>query len=252
MTFEQKKTGELQMIDKIMSLDEALGDLFDGAVILVGGFGQAGAPHNLLEAASNRDLRNITLVCNGTIQTICWSDPKGVSKYISSWPVPPYSAWKRSPVAEAIVDGKIDVQEVPLGTLVERIRAGGAGIPAFYSPVGVGTVFEQGKEKRVIDGKEYMLEHAIKGDIAFIKADKADRLGNLVYRMTQKNHNPVMASAAKVTVAEVDEIVAVGELGPHEIATPGIFVNRVVQIPKRYIGAEYWESKDVKSRMAKT
>ena len=145
---------------------------------------------------------------------------------IASFPI--YTG-KVTTFEEQYLRGEVELEVVPQGTLAERIRAGGAGIPAFYTVTGVGTVVEEGKEKRVFDGKEYLLERALTADFAFINAYKADRIGNLVYRMSARNFNPVMAMAAKVTIAEVEEIVEVGELDPEAIITPGIFVNRVVK-----------------------
>lgn len=134
-------------------------------------------------------------------------------------------------MGDAIIAGEIEIETIPQGTMVERIRAAGAGIPAFYTPVGVSTVVEEGKEKRIFEGKEYILEFALKGDFAFIKADKADRRGNLVYRKSQRNFNPIMATAAKTTIAEVDEIV--DEIDPEVVVTPSIYVDRVVKVAKQ-------------------
>ena len=224
------------MVNKVVSLEEAVKDIFDGAVILVGGFGGPGAAFNLVEAASEATEKNhvkdLVFVVNAPASTLLtWKNVKGVKKLISSFPLPPYTAWRKEPLRDSIVSGEIDVESIPQGTMVERVRAGGAGIPAFYTPVGVGTVVEEGKEKRVIDGRQYILEHAIKGDFALIKADKADRWGNLVYRKSQRNFNPVMATAARVTIAEVDEIV--DRIDPEVVVTPGIYVQRVVCVPKQ-------------------
>ncbi len=226
------------MINKVTGLEEAVKDIFDGAVILVGGFGGPGAPLNLVAAISEltleRNIQNLTLVVNAPSSSLfTWTNVKSVKKMIGSFLVPPYSTWRMPPLQEAILNGEIEIETIPQGTMVERIRAAGAGMPAFYTPVGVGTMVEKGKEKRTFGGREYLLEFALGGDFALIKGDKADRSGNLTYRMSQRNFNPVMATAARVTIAEVDTIV--DKIDPEAVDTPGIFVDRVVEVPKQIL-----------------
>ena len=223
------------MINKVYSSpDEAVADVFDGATIMLGGFGPAGHPLTLIEALSRLDVRNLTVIAN---QGHASTDAKDLSlllerrqvkKAIFTFPV----AARKSRVTtfeRKYRAGEVELELVPQGTLAERIRAAGAGIPAFYTPAGVGTIVEVGKEKRVFNGREYLLEHALHADFAFVKAHKSDRLGNLVYRKASRNFNPLMAMAAKITIAEVDEIVDVGDLDPEIIITPSIFVKRVVK-----------------------
>lgn len=208
---------------------DAVADIHDGALVLLGGFGECGQPQKLINALAERGAKNLTCVSNncgnwelGPATLI----KKGlVKKMIASFPMTQHSHIFR----DAYLAGQVELELVPQGTLAERIRAGGAGIGGFYTRTGVGTVVEKGKEKKVINGDEYLLEMPIKADFALIKARKGDRHGNLVYRKTARTFNPVMATAAKVTIVEVDEIVELGELGPEEIVTPGIFVDRVVK-----------------------
>ena len=235
------------MINKVVSsFDEAVADIFDGAIILMGGFGPAnGTPSKLLRALAKQGARNLTLVANtpgygrpapGTRafrKTPPDYDDGGlliqtgqVSKAICAFPGmsrPGITA----PLHEKLDAGELEVEMVPQGTLAERIRAAKAGVAAFYIPTGAGTVFEEGKETRVIDGRNNVLEYPLKADFALIRAHKADRYGNLVYQGTSRNFNPVMAGAAKVTIAEVDELVPLGSLDPEAIVTPGIYVDRV-------------------------
>jgi 3-oxoadipate CoA-transferase alpha subunit len=227
------------MINKITTLDHAIADVKDGDTILIGGFGAAGTPHNLVEAVSDMALRDITLVANAPAQMLCWMKPDSVKHIKASFPIYPFKEWRVGPVTEAVKTGKITSEVVPQGTLAERIRAAGCGIPAFYTPVGVGTRLGEERQTAVFGGRTHLLEMSLPGDIALIKGHKADRLGNVVYRMAQRNFNPVMATAARITIVEVDEIVEAGRLGPEEIATPGIYVNWVVQIPKKKI-AHAW------------
>ncbi len=224
------------MVNKVVSMEEAVADIFNGAVIMIGGFGGPGAAFNLIAAASDatekNGIKDLTFVVNSPASTmLTWKNVAAVKKLISSFPLPPYTSWRKEPIRDSILSGKIEVESIPQGTMVERVRAGGAGIPAFYTPVGVGTVVEEGKEKRKFNGREYILEYAIKADFAFIKADKADRWGNLVYRKSQRNFNPVMATAATVTIAEVDGIV--DRMDPEIVVTQGIYVKRVVCAPKQ-------------------
>ena len=227
------------VVNKISaSFDEAIADVHDGAVIMFGGFTARGVASNLILALRKKGTKNLTVIRNDVSGG--WRNPIDVDllveagqvkKVITCWPVFG-SPLKVSAVEKKYLAGEIEIEMVPQGTLVERIRAGGAGIGGFYTSTGVGTVVEEGKEKRVINGEEYLLELPLKADFAFIRAHKADKLGNLVYRKSARNFNPIMATAARVTIAEVDEIVEPGELDPDTIVTPCIFVHRIVKIPE--------------------
>lgn len=215
---------------------EAVADIQDGASIMIGGFGGAGVPTVLVAAVVERGPQNLTVIANGTRVRY---DARGlptmvnanmVSKAICSFPVPP-SFTPDNPFEEGYEKGTIGLEVVPQGSLAERLRAGGAGIPAFYTPTGVGTPFADGKEVREINGRSYVLEFALKADFALVKAHRADTLGNLVYRNAGRNFNPAMAMAARVTIAQVDEIVEPGGLDPELVGTPGIFVQRIVVVP---------------------
>ncbi len=223
----------------------ALKDVPEGATILAGGFGLCGIPENCIAALRELGVKNLTVVSNN-----CGVDDFGlgillanrqIAKMISSY------VGENKEFERQYLSGELEVELTPQGTLAERLRAGGAGIPAFYTPTGVGTVISEGglplkygpdgkpikvsekKEVRTIDGREYVLERAITGDFAIVKAWKGDRYGNLVYRHTAMNFNPMMAAAGRVTVAEVEELVEVGQLDPDQIHTPGIFVQRIVK-----------------------
>jgi 3-oxoadipate CoA-transferase alpha subunit len=230
------------------SFDEAIVDMKDSAVILLGGFGGvAPVPQNLILTLSRKGVKNLTIVSNnsgsdgrigiGNIGGKPYVDHeilvKGgqVKKFIGAVPA---SIIVSSPSAfeELYRQGKIELEMVPQGTLAERIRAGGAGIGAFYTPTGAGTTVEEGKEKRTINGREMLMEYAIRGDYALIRAHKADTMGNLIYKGVMRTFNAVMATAADIVVAEVDEIVETGELDPEIIVTPGIFVDRIVETSK--------------------
>ena len=219
------------MINKVIgSVREALADIPDGAVVAIGGFGWGGWPYNLVLELAKRKVRNLVGVGNSPRQFLPLLNVDGhcmLRKIISSYPIMKHGS-RSDPLAEYIQKGELEVEGTTMGTLVERLRAGGAGIPAFYTPVGAGTEVEAGKEKRIFDSRECIMEYAIKLDYALIKAHKGDRLGNLVYRHTSRNYNPVMAMAAKITIAQVDNIVDVSELDPESIVTPGVFVHRVV------------------------
>ena len=224
------------MIDKTFnSVEEALYDLHDGATIMIGGFLGAGTPYNLVAGMVDKGVKDLTLICNSqnNLSPIV-KDGRQIRKVIMSAAISPYS-WAANPLKEDIQSGQIEVELVPQGTLAERIRAGGAGIPAFYTPTGVNTLMERGKPKATFDGKEYILERALKSDFAFIGAYRADIKGNLVYCKSMRNFNVVMAAAAKVTVVEVSEIVQPGELDPETIVTPGIFVDRLIKIPPQRV-----------------
>lgn len=215
--------------------DEAIFDVSDGAVIMFGGFAEVGIPRALIEALARKGTRNITTIANecgvgfqkGTNLSLLVERGQ-VRKMVATYPVAA-SAQTISPFERLYREGKIELELVPQGTLAERIRCAGAGIPAFYTPTGVGTIVAQGKEVREFDGRTCLLEKALKADFAFLRAHKGDTLGNLVYRRSARNFNPIMAMAAKVTIAEVEEIVPAGELDPEAVVTPGIFVHRLVQ-----------------------
>lgn len=219
------------MIDKISpSLAEAVADVRDGDTVLVGGFGIAGMPFALIDALIAHGARDLTVVSNnaGNADTglAALLGAGRVRKVICSFPRQSDS-WVFDDLYRS---GKVELEVVPQGNLAERMRAAGAGIGAFYCPTGYGTALAEGKETRRIDGRDYVLEFPIRGDVALIKALKADRWGNLVYRMTARNFAPVMATAARTTIVEVHEIVELGALDPEAVVTPGIFVRKVVQV----------------------
>jgi 3-oxoadipate CoA-transferase alpha subunit len=208
--------------------DAAVADVPDGATVLIGGFGTAGQPVELIDALRRQGARELTVVSNnagnGDTGLAALLATRHVRKIICSYPRQTDS-W----VFDGLYrDGTIELELVPQGNLAERVRAAGAGIGAFYCPTGVGTPLAEGKEQRTIDGREYLLEYPIKGDFALIKAHRADEVGNLVYRKTARNFGPVMAAAATTTVAQVAEVVPAGGLDPEAVVTPGIYVDRVV------------------------
>ena len=210
----------------------AVADIPDGATIMIGGFGGVGVPHALIRALNERALKNLTIIANGTGARLgrpSSVEARMVAKAIVSFPISP-SPRPDDPFEQGYESGAIALEIVPQGTLAERIRAAGAGIPAFYTPTGVGTPFAEGKELREIDGRPYVLERALGADFALIRAFRADAMGNLVYRNAARNFNPMMATAARVTIAEVAEVVEAGTLDPEGIVTPGIFVDRVVVV----------------------
>lgn len=219
------------MIDKrVSSVADAVRDIPDGAVLLIGGFGEAGNPTELIHALIDQGARELTVVNNnagnGELGLAKLLQMRRVRKLICSYP-----RGSHSHVFDALYKaGAIELELVPQGTLAERIRAGGAGIPAFYTPTGAGTALERGKEVRDFEGRSYLLETAIRGDFALIKAEAADRWGNLVYRKAARNFGPVMATAAKLTIAQVRRVVELGQLDPEVIVTPSIFVTRVVEV----------------------
>jgi 3-oxoacid CoA-transferase A subunit len=228
------------MINKVFeTFEEAVKDVPDGAVIMIGNFaGPGGTPFYLIQALRRQGAKNLTIVANtagGIGLTLDYDDHrilfenKQVRKVIASFPFST-SASRPSVAEKQILAGEVELEIVPQGTLSERIRAGGAGIPAFYTPTGAGTVIEKGKEVKVFDGKPCLMERALKADYAFVRAFKADVMGNLVYRGTQRQFNPIMAIAARTTIAEVDRIVDAGGLDPDAIVTPGIYVKRIVKV----------------------
>jgi 3-oxoadipate CoA-transferase alpha subunit len=210
------------------SVEEAVAGIEDGSTVLIGGFGMAGMPVALIDALIAQGATDLTVVSNnagnGDTGLAALLAQGRVRKMVCSFPRQSDS-W----VFDGLYrEGRIELELVPQGNLAERMRAAGAGIGAFFSPTGVGTPLAEGKETREIDGRTYVLEHPIKGDVALIGAHRADRMGNLVYRRTARNFGPVMATAARTTIAQVREVVAVGDLDPEAVVTPGIYVDRVV------------------------
>ena len=220
------------MIDKIFpSADEALHDVFDGATIMFGGFVSAGTPSNLILALQRRGTKRITGIANNiglgdNLDVLC--EQRQLAKFIATFAIRASGA-RHSLFEEQYRRGEVELELVPQGTFVERIRAGGAGIGGFLTRTGLGTLVQEGKETVKTDGVEYLLEKPLRADFACIKAHRADRLGNLVYRMAGRNFNPTMATAADVVIAEVEEIVEAGELDPEAIGTPAAYVDRVVR-----------------------
>lgn len=219
------------MIDKrVPSVGDAVADVFDGATVMVGGFGEAGSPIELIHALIDRGATNLTVVNNNTgsgeVGLAALIKAGLVSTMICSYPRTANS----TVFPELYRSGRIALELVPQGTLAERIRAGGAGIAAFYTPTSVGTPLEEGKERRTFEGRDYVLEHGLRADFSLIKGERADVHGNVVYNKTARNFGPVMAMAAATTIVQVSEIVAVGELDPETIVSPGIFVQRVVEV----------------------
>jgi 3-oxoacid CoA-transferase subunit A len=211
----------------------AIHDIQDGATIMFGGFASAGSPTNLILALRERGTRELTGIANNIglgdkLDVLC--EKAQLKKMIASFAVRP-SAKHQGLFEQLYARGEIELEVVPQGTLAERIRAGGAGIPAFYTPTGVGTIVAEGKPTETFDGREYLLERGLTADFAFVRAYKADRLGNLIYRKASRNFNEIMATAARVTIAEVEEIVEPGELDPETIVTPSVYVHRIVQGP---------------------
>jgi 3-oxoadipate CoA-transferase alpha subunit len=210
--------------------DEAVADIPDGATVLIGGFGPAGQPIELIDALRRHGARELTVVNNnagnGDTGLAALLATGNVRKIICSFPRQTDS-WVFDDLYRS---GKIELELVPQGNLAERMRAAGAGIGAFFCPTGVGTPLTEGKEQRTIDGREYVLEYPIKGDVALIKAHRSDEVGNLVYRKTARNFGPVMATAATTTVAQVTEVVPAGGLDPEAVVTPGIYVDRLVTV----------------------
>jgi 3-oxoadipate CoA-transferase alpha subunit len=218
------------MIDKrVASIDEALADVKDGMTIMVGGFGAAGMPMELLDGLIRQGARDLTIVSNnaGNAETgiALLLKERRVRKVICSFPRQTDS-WHFDKLYN---EKAVELELVPQGNLAERIRAAGAGIGAFFSPTGYGTLLAEGKETREIEGRQYVLEYPIHADFALIKAERGDRWGNLTYRKTARNFGPIMASAARCTVAQVQGLVELGELDPEIVVTPGIFVHRVVR-----------------------
>jgi len=219
------------MIDKTVgSLEAAVADIRDGATVLCAGFGAVGAPDELIDALQAQGARDLVVVANNA-----GNGRTGLAGLIASGHVRKViCSYPRSSDSTAFDDaykaGKIELELVPQGTISERMRCAAAGLGGFYSPVGVGTKLAEGKETREIDGRLYVFEKPLKGDVALLKADRADRWGNLTYRKSARNFNPTMAMAAALSIVQVREIVALGALDPENVATPGIFIDRVVQL----------------------
>ncbi len=220
------------MIDKRWdSAAAAVADISDGATIMIGGFGEAGSPIELIHALIDAGPRKLTVISNNTgsgrVGLAALIANGQVSKMICSYP----RSANSMVFPELYRRGEVELELVPQGTLVERIRCGGAGIPAFYTPTAVGTVLAEGKESRSFGGSEYLLEYGLRADFSLVRADRADRYGNLVYRRTARNFGPIMCTAALTTIVQVREMVELGGIDPEHVVTPGIFVDRVVAIP---------------------
>ncbi|MET0785311.1 MAG: CoA transferase subunit A [Paenisporosarcina sp.] len=209
------------------SAEEAVQQIQDGATLMVGGFGLVGIPETLILALVEKGVKDLTVISNN-----CGIDEWGlglllknkqIKKMIGSY------VGENKEFERQVLSGEIEVELTPQGTLAEKIRAGGAGIPAFFTPAGVGTTVAEGKEIRVYDGKEYVLEEALRADFALVRAAKADKFGNLVYNKTAQNFNPMMAAAGKFTIAEVEEIVETGDIDPNSVQTPSIYVQGLLQ-----------------------
>lgn len=208
------------------SAQEAVADISDGAKLIVGGFGLSGIPTSLIEALKNQGTKHLAVVSNN-----CGTDDFGLGILLKNKQIDRVQAsyvGENKRFEQQFLNGDIEVELVPQGTLAERIRAGGAGIPAFYTATGVGTPIAEGKHTMDFDGKTYLMEHAITGDFALVKAWKADTAGNLVFRKTARNFNPIAATAGKITIAEVEELVEVGELDPDSVHLPSIYVQRII------------------------
>jgi 3-oxoacid CoA-transferase subunit A len=211
----------------VASADESIRDIPDGATIMIGGFGLCGIPENLIQALVRRGTKNLTTISNNV-----GVDGYGMGLLLAAGQIRRHIGsyvGENRLLEQMVLEKKIDLELAPQGTFSERIRAGGAGIPAFFTPTGVGTLVAENKETRDFDGRAYVMEHALKADFAFVKAWRGDKWGNLVYRKTARNFNPMMATAAKVTIAEVENLVDVGELAPDLIHTPSIYVKRIFQ-----------------------
>jgi 3-oxoacid CoA-transferase subunit A len=215
-------------MDKLVeSADAAVADIPDGATVMVGGFGLCGNPENLIAALHRKGVKGLTLISNNCGTTDLGLGPllqaRQIRKILASY------VGENKEFERQYLSGELEVELVPQGTLAERIRAGGAGIGGFYTRTGVGTQVADGKETRVIDGQEYLLEKPLRADFALVHARRADRHGNLVFRKTARNFNPVMAAAARITIAEAEEVVAPGQIDPDQVQTPGIYVKRLIQ-----------------------
>lgn len=216
------------MINKVVAdADEAVRDIPDEAVLMLGGFGLCGIPENAIAALLRKGVKRLTCISNNAgvddFGIGLMLKTRQVKKMISSY------VGENAEFERQLLSGELEVELIPQGTLAERVRAGGAGIPAFFTPAGVGTEVAAGKETRDFDGKTYLMERWLRADFSLVKAWKGDTAGNLIYRGTARNFNPMMAAAGKVTIAEVEELVPVGQLDPNHIHTPGIYVHRIFQ-----------------------
>ncbi|HEX3683535.1 MAG TPA: CoA transferase subunit A [Bryobacteraceae bacterium] len=211
----------------VTSSEEAVADFFDGATVMIGGFGICGIPENLVLALVRKGVKGLHTISNNMgidgFGMGLMLEAGMVASHIGSY------VGENRLLESMVISGKLKVTLLPQGTLAECIRAGGAGIPAFYTPTGVGTVVAEGKEVREFDGRTYLLERALTADFALLKAWRGDRLGNLVYRKTARNFNPMMATAARIAIAEVEQLVEPGEIEPDQVMTPGIYVKRILQ-----------------------
>jgi len=211
----------------VANADEAIRDVFDGSTIMVGGFGLCGMPENLIRALVRKGTKNLTTISNNV-----GVDGLGMGLLLAAGQIHHHIGTyvgENKLLEDMVLKGQIRLDLVPQGTFSERMRAGGAGIPAFYTPTGVGTVVAENKETREFDGRLYVMEHALHADFAFVKAWKGDKWGNLVYRKTARNFNPMMATAAKITIAEVEHLVEPGDIPPDQVHTPSIYVKRIFQ-----------------------
>src|ERR1700677_1301047 len=211
----------------VASAEEAIQDVSDGASIMVGGFGLCGNPENVIRALAKKGVKNLTTISNNA-----GVDGFGVGLILANGQIRKHIGTyvgENKLLEKMVLDGTVQLDLVPQGTFSERIRAGGAGIPAFFTPTGVGTMVAEGKEAREFEGRTYIMERGLKADFAFVKAWKGDKWGNLVYRKTARNFNPMMATAAKITIAEVEELVEIGDLDGDAIHTPSIYVKRIFQ-----------------------
>ncbi len=220
------------MTNKVFtSFDEAVADIDDGATLAVGGFGLCGIPEKLIEALEKKGVKQLTVASNN-----CGVDDWGLGLLLRNKQIKKMIAsyvGENKTFEQQFLSGELEVELTPQGTLAERMRSGGAGIPGFYTATGVGTPIAEGKETKHFDGKEYLLERSIQADFALVKAWKADKYGNLVFRKTSRNFNPLAAMCGKVTIAEVEELVEVGEIDPDEVHLPGIYVQRIL------VGTDY-------------
>jgi 3-oxoacid CoA-transferase subunit A len=211
----------------VANADAAVRDIPDGATLMVGGFGLCGIPENLIRALVRKGVKNLTTISNNV-----GVDGFGMGLLLAAGQIRKHIGTyvgENKLLEQMVLQGKVELDLVPQGTFSERMRAGGAGIPAFFTPTGVGTIVAENKETREFDGRMYVMEHALNADFALVKAWKGDKWGNLVYRKTARNFNPMMATAAKVTIAEVEHLVEVGQLEPDLIHTPSVYVNRIFQ-----------------------
>lgn len=211
----------------VANADAAIQDVFDGASIMIGGFGLCGNPENLIRALVRKGTKNLTTISNNA-----GVDGSGVGLLLAAGQIRKHIGTyvgENKLLEEMVLKGTVDLELVPQGTFSERMRAAGAGIPAFFTPTGVGTVVAEKKETREFDGRLYLMERALKADFAFVKAWKGDTWGNLVYRKTARNFNPMMATAARITIAEVEHLVEPGEFEPDMVHTPSVYVNRIFQ-----------------------